>query len=438
MSQSSPTLTLPYLQPSQAQKHVTHNEALRILDAITQLTVLEATLTDPPSAPTEGDRYIIPPGPSGAWAGHGGAITVFADGLWQFFAPSQGWRADVIPTGQSLRFDGAVWVPALPERQNLPEIGVNTTADGTNRLAVASEATLLTHDGDDHQLKINKSAAADTASLLFQTGFSGRAEMGTAGADDFAIKVSPDGSTWHSAALVDKDDGTMAVQGLASIRANSAAVSSVLFTPGGDGTVSIYRMNTTSSAPSRTAAIASISADTITLTTYDATLFIENIMEGVSYIRVWNTSKPTPESAWVKATPAGNQLQVTDAADISGWSGADTIQVGDPAGQGFGNNYIALDLSPMQINLFGQAFLQTGIICKAGLYGGTAGDSISVTPTGLGGSFITCAQEDANVGTTLIPTTTQSPISNSNLIGLRENISTTAGTRLVSVMAMLV
>lgn len=198
MSQSSPTLSLPYLQPSQAQKHVTHNEALRMLDAVTQLSVLDATQVDPPSQPQDGDRYIIPPGPSGAWAGKGKSVTVWADGQWHFFQPSAGWRADVIPTGQSLRFDGTTWSEILPELQNLPELGVNTSADPGNRLAVASDATLLTHDGGGHQLKVNKSAVADTASLLFQSNWSGRAEMGTIGSNDFQIKVSPDGNDFHS------------------------------------------------------------------------------------------------------------------------------------------------------------------------------------------------------------------------------------------------
>ena len=43
MSQTSPVLSLPYIQPAQAQKHVTHNEALRILDAITQLSVIDTS-----------------------------------------------------------------------------------------------------------------------------------------------------------------------------------------------------------------------------------------------------------------------------------------------------------------------------------------------------------------------------------------------------------
>ena len=42
------------------------------------------------------------------------------------------------------------------------------TADTTNRLSLNAPATLLNHDGDGHQLKINKASAGDTASLLYQ------------------------------------------------------------------------------------------------------------------------------------------------------------------------------------------------------------------------------------------------------------------------------
>ena len=42
MPDTSHALSLPLIQPSQAQKHVTHNEALRILDAVVQLVVIAA------------------------------------------------------------------------------------------------------------------------------------------------------------------------------------------------------------------------------------------------------------------------------------------------------------------------------------------------------------------------------------------------------------
>jgi hypothetical protein len=210
MSDRSLILSLPYIQPSQAQKHVTHNEALSQLDAIVQLAVISADLDTPPPLPEDGARYIVSANAIGAWTGQDTAIAVWLDNAWVFHTPLPGWRSDVLATGTVLRFDGSAWVqPATGALQNLPQVGVGTTADDTNRLSVAADATLLTNAGQGHQLKINKDATGDTASLLFQTGFSGRAEMGTAGNDDFSIKVSADGSTFNTAIAADASDGAV-------------------------------------------------------------------------------------------------------------------------------------------------------------------------------------------------------------------------------------
>ncbi|MFL4469283.1 DUF2793 domain-containing protein [Tateyamaria armeniaca] len=210
MSETSPILSLPYIQPSQAQKHVTHNEALRQLDAIVQLAVISAELTAPPTTPDEGDRYIVAGGASGAWSGQDNAVAVWADNAWTFHAPLTGWRADVQGTGTVVRFDGSDWaVPELAPLQNVAYVGINAAADDTNRLTVTSQATLLNHAGSGHQLKLNKNTDGDTASLLFQTGFSGRAEMGTAGNDDFAVKVSANGTLFNTAIVADAADGAV-------------------------------------------------------------------------------------------------------------------------------------------------------------------------------------------------------------------------------------
>lgn len=207
MSENSLVLSLPYLQPSQAQKHVTHNEALRQLDVVVQLTVASRTFAAPPAQPAEGDRHIVAAGASDVWSGRAGSIAILDQGLWQFIAPQTGWRAYVIAESAMIIFDGTQWAAAAPSMQNLPEVGIGTTADEGNRLSVASDAVLLSHAGSGHQLKINKAGAADTASLLFQTGFSGRAEMGLAGNDDFAVKVSADGATWTQALRIDGASG---------------------------------------------------------------------------------------------------------------------------------------------------------------------------------------------------------------------------------------
>ncbi len=211
MSQNSTLLSLPYLQPSQAQKHVTHNEALRILDTVTQLSVVATGATQPPLTPAQGAVYGLGEGCTGDWSGRDLSLAAFDDGAWHFTVPRIGWRAWDQGSDALIVWDGAAWVPLSQQTQNLDGLGVGTSWDTTNRLAVAADATLLTHAGTGHQLKVNKSAAADTASLLFQTGFSGRAEMGLAGTDDFAVKVSDDGTTWRTAFSFDASSAYMAV-----------------------------------------------------------------------------------------------------------------------------------------------------------------------------------------------------------------------------------
>ncbi len=207
-SQTSPVLSLPYIQPSQAQKHVTHNVALATLDLLVQAVAADRDRTEPPEPVTAGAVHLVAAGGQGAWAAQDHTIASFDGNGWTFLAPKQGWRVHVLADGFDVVFDGAEWVAARPEFDNLDGIGINTTADAANPLAVSGDATLLTHAGSGHQLKLNKASAGDTASLLFQTGWSGRAEMGTAGTDDFTIKVSADGSSWTTALSFDGASGT--------------------------------------------------------------------------------------------------------------------------------------------------------------------------------------------------------------------------------------
>ncbi len=203
-------LLLPYIQGGQAQKHVTHNEALRTLDTVVQLSVM-ARADQPGPVVEEGNRYIIGTNPLGDWAGHAGEIAHREQGVWHFVAAQTGWIAWDEAASLQVVFDGAAWneISGGGAATSAPTFGVNASADATNRLTVSSDAVLLSHAGAGHQVKVNKAAAGDTASLLFQTNWSGRAEMGLAGTDDFEIKVSPDGSTFHSALRVDAGTGAV-------------------------------------------------------------------------------------------------------------------------------------------------------------------------------------------------------------------------------------
>lgn len=216
MADTSPRLDLPYLQPSQAQKHVTHNEALQRLDAVTQMAVAEFDAATPPTAPNAGDLHALGAAPTGVWAGQPGQLALWDGTAWQFFTPGQGWRAWGLAEAELRVWDGADWQPLDGGMQNLAGIGIGTSWDATNRLAVASDAALFTHAGSGHQLKLNKAASGDTASLLYQSNFTGHAEMGLAGSNDFSIKVSPDGSVWATG-LTLAGDGTAALLSGATI-----------------------------------------------------------------------------------------------------------------------------------------------------------------------------------------------------------------------------
>ena len=203
----SPRLSLPLIMPQQAQKHVTHNEAIQALDALVQPIVESRTLATPPTSPLAGEAYIVPAAATGAWSGHANEIAVFQSGAWLFYDPAAGWQAYVKADRTFCVFDAGAWTPLASLGAGLAQLGINTSADATNRLAVSSAATLLNHAGNGHQLKLNKAAAGDTASLLYQTNWSGRAEMGLAGDDHWRIKVSADGASWINALSIDAATG---------------------------------------------------------------------------------------------------------------------------------------------------------------------------------------------------------------------------------------
>lgn len=208
MPDTSPNLDLPYLMPAQAQKHVTHNEALERLDALAQLVVEAFGATTPPANPGVGLIWAVTSGATGDWAGKTGKLALRVAGGWVFIAPREGWRAWGREQAQLRIWRGSSW-QVLPMEQ-LGSLGIGTTADAVNRLAVSAEASLFSHDGAGHQMKINKAAAGQTASLLYQTNWSGRAEIGLTGNDDFSVKVSADGSAWTEALRVARATGIAA------------------------------------------------------------------------------------------------------------------------------------------------------------------------------------------------------------------------------------
>jgi hypothetical protein len=209
-------LALPFIDAAQAQKHVTHNEALQRLDALVQLSVIARGQLAPPAAPVEGERYLVGVGATEAFSGKDLQIAARLAGGWTFLAPRAGWTVYVASEQLLLVHDGAAWRDAglsLRELSGLALLGVGTTADPGNPLsaklngALLAAKTIVEGGVGDLRLTLEKEASANTASQLYQTNWSGRAETGLIGDDNFHVKVSADGATWKEAILIDRSTG---------------------------------------------------------------------------------------------------------------------------------------------------------------------------------------------------------------------------------------
>lgn len=107
---TTPNLALPYLAAAQAQKHVTVNEALDALDGVVQLSVISASILNPPGGPADGNRYIVASGATGAWAGWDASVAQFSGGAWIRLMPQTGWLAWDVQSSTLLVWTGSAWI----------------------------------------------------------------------------------------------------------------------------------------------------------------------------------------------------------------------------------------------------------------------------------------------------------------------------------------
>lgn len=120
----TPHIGLPYIVQGQAQKEVTHNQALNVLDGVVQLSAKNRTTTTPPGSPVEGDRWIVGTGATGAWAGKDGQIALWTDASWKFIPPLAGWVCFIEDEGLAV-YAGGAWQTVSVLTANGASIGLN-------------------------------------------------------------------------------------------------------------------------------------------------------------------------------------------------------------------------------------------------------------------------------------------------------------------------
>ncbi len=109
MADTTARFGLSYILAAQAQKHVTHNDALRLLDGIVQASVVNRTTSTPPGSPAEGATYIVASGATGAWAGWSGDLAIYVDGSWYRLQAVPGMRVWDLGADELVVRLGSAW-----------------------------------------------------------------------------------------------------------------------------------------------------------------------------------------------------------------------------------------------------------------------------------------------------------------------------------------
>jgi hypothetical protein len=131
---------LPNLFVGQAQKELTHNEALARIDALLH-PVVEDWISVPPTSlniADDGKCWLIAAAPTGLWTGKAGQIARWSGGSWRYLLPVEGMDIWYASEEKRLFYIDGVWIEPVPI--NSPSGGAAIDVE-----ARAAITAILTH-----------------------------------------------------------------------------------------------------------------------------------------------------------------------------------------------------------------------------------------------------------------------------------------------------
>lgn len=157
----TPIASIPEIAQNQAAKYVTHNEAIRQLEALTLGSVIDRTLTAPPALSSPGDDgkvYIPASGATGAWAGQDDNIAIFKDDAWVFYPPFENLFIYSIGDSSFIIYQSGSWgTLAIGNTDELAKVSANDTTASfllTKIVAGANITINEINDGGNETLEI--------------------------------------------------------------------------------------------------------------------------------------------------------------------------------------------------------------------------------------------------------------------------------------------
>jgi hypothetical protein len=108
--------SLPNLYVGQAQKELTHNEALARIDALLHPAV-EAQIAVPPTGLSESNDglcWLIASAATGLWEGRSGQIARWSAGSWRYIMPVEGMSLWLSSSEKRLFYIAGAWIEPNP------------------------------------------------------------------------------------------------------------------------------------------------------------------------------------------------------------------------------------------------------------------------------------------------------------------------------------
>jgi Protein of unknown function (DUF2793) len=144
---------LPMLASGQAQKEITHNEALLLLDALAHPLIESRTLAAPPSSLQPGQIWLVAAAPTGEWLNRVNQLAVWTGGGWRYIVPKAGMMAWSKADGVFLHYNGTIWIVGSWPVQQLTVLGQKVVS--TRQAAIPDPIGGATIDAQARAVTIN-------------------------------------------------------------------------------------------------------------------------------------------------------------------------------------------------------------------------------------------------------------------------------------------
>jgi hypothetical protein len=159
---------MPFLSAGQAQKEVTHNEAILLLDALVSGCCPGAPSNAPPQDPEIGLSYICGAAPIGAWAGHAKGVACWSQSGWRFVEAFDGLQLVDRSNGYTWRYMAGHWSSGVVDAGEIQVNGVKVL--GLQQAGIANASGGLTIDTEARHVLTKVLGALRSHGLIASAG----------------------------------------------------------------------------------------------------------------------------------------------------------------------------------------------------------------------------------------------------------------------------